>query len=133
MSIGRSILAVIAGYAAMAVLIVAFWTILYPEPQGANLAESPSMSVMLASLVFGFFVAIFGGWLTSLISKGKEVIHALVVAGIGTIIALGMLFSGSDPSPIWYQLSNIVVLTVGLIIGALWVAKGRRNQISESE
>ncbi len=132
MSFGRSFLAVIAGYAAMAALIIAFWYILFPPQPGVEQAEIPSMSIMLASLVYGFAVAIFGGWLTGLIAGKREVVHALVVAAIGTALALGMLFSGSDPSPVWYQLSNMAVLTVGLIIGAMWVAKDRKVKALKS-
>lgn len=132
MSFGRSILAVIAGYAAMAALIIAFWYILFPPQPGVEQTEMPSMSITIANLVYGFAVAIFGGWLTGLIAGKREVIHALAVAAIGTILALGMLFSKSNPSPVWYQLSNIVVLTAGLIIGAMWVAKDRKVQALKS-
>ena len=138
---GRSILAVIAGYVVMAVLVIAgFFALL--SAMGADWAFKPgtyqaSTRWALASCVIGLAAAIIGGFVCARISTSQQPPRALAVFVfvMGIAFAIPILTSDAAPmprlsgatdfekmgegvQPAWVALLNPVIGAVGVLIGA---------------
>ncbi len=89
----RTVLAVIAGYIAMFLLVIILFTIAYLA-MGADLSfkpgsYEPSLLWIVVSFVLGLIAAIAGGWICAAIAPGTKAPVALVVV----VIVLGLLTS----------------------------------------
>ena len=80
---GRSILAVIGGYAVMATAVIALFVLWFQEP-----STEPTVGLMVLSLGYGFIFAIVGGYVTGLIAKRSEIQHVIALAAFGWSWAL---------------------------------------------
>jgi len=108
----RSIGAVVAGYLLIAAAIITLFAVFYPDPTAV-----PSQGFMLFSMVYGFVFGILGGYVCGLIAQRAEVKHAAIIAGIGILVSvLSMVFAAAK-EPMWYQLANMVVLTIAVLLG----------------
>jgi hypothetical protein len=139
--VGRTILAVIAGYLAMAALILGSFSGLYyvmgPDRAFQPGAYDPSTQWILASLVLGIIAAIVGGYVTASIDGSARAIRALallvVVLGVGMAVAT---MGGTDTrptvrtgdvsnseammnarQPAWVSFSFPVIGALGVLIG----------------
>lgn len=134
----KSVLAVIAGYLTMAVIVVAFLFGLYAVvgTSGAFLQGSYESSMVwnVASLVLGFVAALAGGWVCSAIAPNAKASYWLA----GIVFVLGVLFaipsfgahpqevrpdtlSGMDAmqkayTPVWVALLNPVIGAIGVLL-----------------
>jgi hypothetical protein len=86
----RSILAAIAGYAAMVVGVIAgitiSWAILGGEGAFRGEGPEPSTAWMILSVVFGLLAAVAGGWVALRIGRSTRAVKILV----GLVIVLGL-------------------------------------------
>ncbi len=119
---GRSILAVMAGYLVMAAAVVALFAVCFPNP---DVADIPSTKFMLFSLAYGFAVAIAGGTVTAWIAKRAVMKHALALASGGLIMGIISLISGWGKAPLWYQIGNMLVVVTGVMVGGYLRRRGQ--------
>jgi hypothetical protein len=86
----RSVLAAIAGYVAMVVVVVAgitlSWAILGGEGAFRGEGPEPSTAWMVLSVVFGFVAAVAGGWVALKIGRSSMAVKVLV----GLVLVLGL-------------------------------------------
>ena len=134
----RTVLAVIAGYVAMFVVVFVLLTGLY-FALGAEKAfqpESfhPSMTWSGLMLGVGFLAAFVGGKVCGAISRGKAITALIAVVVILSLPYVYMAATAEDPGtrdeslssmeamaqaqqPLWFTIVNPVVAVLGLMIG----------------
>lgn len=118
----RSIGAVVAGYLVIAIAIIVMFVIAFPDP-----TVIPGMGFMIFSLIYGFLFGILGGWVCGLIAQRAEVKHAAVIAAIGILISVLTMIFAPAKEPMWYQIANMVLLTIALLIGG-WLRTQQREK-----
>ena len=120
----RSIVAIVVGYASMAVativgvlvLSMAFGLPLDPETAKA----SPPTAYVLANLVVSFGCAFLGGWVAARIGSRAPLKHALVLAAL--VFVLGILYAVAGrggPQPGWYLAALPIVGAAGIASAGL--------------
>jgi hypothetical protein len=122
MEILRSIGAVVAGYAAMVVLVMVSFAVaakafkMAPGRAGGD-GVTPPRGYLVFNLVSGLVAAIVGGWVTGCIAQRNMLLHALALALL--IAAMGVL-SARKPQPgqpQWYPWTITLIGVVGALIG----------------
>jgi hypothetical protein len=113
---GRSILAVIAGYLIIAVAVMALFAISFPDADPANI-PAPSMGFMLFSIVYGFVFAVLGGYVTALLAKRAEMKHTLALGALGVVLGIISMVTAAGREPLWYQITNMVVIAAAVLLG----------------
>ena len=108
----RSIVAVLVGYALIAIAIAALFTVSFPDRK-----VQPSQVFRFFSLIYGFVFGIVGGYVCGLITRRSEVKHSVAIAAIGIIFSIVSTAFGTIKELHWYQLANMVVLTVAVLLG----------------
>lgn len=123
----RSGLAVLAGYVAALVFVFAYYAA-YTAMFGSG---APGTVAMLIGLGFGVFSAILGGWVTARLAPSAPMAHAWGLIALS--LTIGILFgfiippelpAGISPEPLWVRLGNLVVVVIGVPIGATWQIRG---------
>lgn len=148
---GRSILAVVAGYLVLGVLIFTIFTAAYLM-MGADRAfkpqsYDPSALWLVASFVLGLLAAVIGGVVCAAIARRQGPVTALavVVLVLGVLLAFPTLSAVPDPAPrtgdvpnleamtkaktpSWVAFTNPVVGAVGVMLGG----RIRRRRMGET-
>jgi nitrate/nitrite transporter NarK len=130
LDIGRGALVILAGYAAMVVLVIVSSVLLAVAFPGPTAAE-PSQAYIAGNLVCGLLAAIAGGWVTGRLAAQRPLLHVSVLAAI--VIGLGILLMTSESrdaaaQPAWYPAVIVVIGAVGAFLGGL-IAAMRREKI----
>ena len=116
----RSIGAIAAGYLLIAAAIIILFAVTFPDP-----LATPGQGFMLFSLAYGFVFGILGGYVCGLIAQRSEIKHAVVIAGIGILLSIFSMVLAAGKEPMWYQLANMVLLTVAVLLGGWLCARQR--------
>ncbi|MCG8363178.1 MAG: hypothetical protein MJA27_07595 [Pseudanabaenales cyanobacterium] len=117
----RSGVAVILGYAIMALGVIGLFAIWFQEPN-----TLPSRGFMLFSLVYGGIMAVMGGYVTAAIANQAELKHALALAAVVGIMALVSMAAAQGQEPLWHQLANLLIAIPAVILGGF--LKGWRKE-----
>src|SRR5438552_17254924 len=122
----ESIASVVAGYFAMAVIVIT-GTIAATAatiPGGLAAAKNPDLvpprSYLIANLALSFVGAMFGGWLCARLAPGSPLIHAAVLVVLLLVMSAISAKSQGRNQPSWYPWTIGVAGTAGIFIGALW-------------
>ncbi|MCZ6596976.1 MAG: hypothetical protein O7B99_05000 [Planctomycetota bacterium] len=131
MKILRSIVAIVGGWFAMALPIIAaffVWVLRYGDPTETGVF--PGTGFLLFQVGLGFLSAILGGFVAALLAPSRPLLHVLALVVIGWFLAfVSMVFSSNmatGEEPIWFQLSNPVVMLFGMPLGG-WLLVSRRS------
>jgi hypothetical protein len=114
-------LALLAGYATMAVIVVVF-TVLFTRlaPSFVGSQGNPRPAYAAVNLGYSFAGAIAGGYVTTWIARGnplpQTLVLALIVLLLGGLSALQM----RGKQPVWYQLALMGISPFGVVAG-MWV------------
>lgn len=101
----RVVIAVIVGYAVMAFLVFATFSLLYLMlgPDGAFRPGTfePSTTWVVISFVLSFIAAVGGGWVCAAIARQSKApkVFAAIVFVVGILLALSVLMAGEDTRP----------------------------------
>ena len=106
----RSVLAVIAGYVVICVVVLSLSS-LYPPV---------TFGFMMLFIAYGFVAAAMGGYVTAALAGRYHLRHAIVLAAVGVTLAILALVFSLHEEPLWYQLANMAVPTAGVLLGG-WV------------
>ncbi len=116
-SVSQGILAVLAGYTAMAVPFVAGINLLFAE---AVFAPDATLSFrFLLFLLFMWAVGMLGGFVTVLVGKDRPVLHAGALALFLTAFAAISFFNAPAGEPRWTRLVTQAVLVPAVIAGGV--------------
>jgi peptidoglycan/LPS O-acetylase OafA/YrhL len=122
----QSIASVVAGYFAMAVIVI-FGTIAATAatiPGGLAGAKNPDLvpprSYLYANLALSFVAAMFGGWLCARLAPGNPLSHAAVLVVFLIVMSAISAKSQGRDQPSWYPWTVGVSGAAAVLIGALW-------------
>ena len=121
----RKILAVIIGYAVLAILVMAITPVLSKFLLGSATPSehSPLTGMYLfTNLASGFLAATAGGYVAALIGRGQPAARILGVIVLLAGILFGLL-TKSGPQPQWYLLLLPLTGAAGVFVGG-WLRGG---------
>jgi len=112
----RSVLAVLAGYLAMAAVIIAL-TLLCVRLLHLQ-SGHPTGPYLVLSLALSFAAAVLGGWVAAKVAGYRPLEHGVALGAL--ILVLGVLFliHPAPGQPLWHQW----LLTLGSPFLAVWGA-----------
>jgi hypothetical protein len=120
----RSVLAVIAGYILMAVLVMAagmLLTTLFPAaftgPGGKP--GLPGFGWYALNLAYSFVFAFAGGHTCARLARRAEMAHAIALAALLGIMGLVSIatYAGQTPVPAWWTAGQVVAGVLGVLAG----------------
>lgn len=103
----RSVLAVVAGYVVICVVVLGFSWLLPPT----------TLASRWFFVAYGFMAALLGGYVAAALAGRSPFRHAVVLAGVGVALAILSFFFALDDSPLWFHLANTVVPAVAVLLG----------------
>ena len=120
MVIVHAFLALLAGFATMALLVIgltALLTRLAPEWVGAE--GTPRPGYAFVNLGYSFLAAAAGGYVTALAAEGNPLILVLVLGIV--VLAMGALsaLQSRGKQPVWYALALLALMPLGVLAGGL--------------
>lgn len=123
----RGILAVVAGYAVMVVLI----TLVQVTWLGGVTFGESSLRVLLLAGVGTFLAAMIGGVIASAISGWRR-IAPLVMCAVVIVETTTLVATGRIGGPLWFDLSGAASLLVGILLGAELLLRVRSARLQAS-
>ena len=112
----RSVLAVLAGYLAMAAVIIAL-TVLCVRRMHLQPGH-PTLSYLVLSVVFSCAAAVLGGVVTGKVAGPRPLEHGMALGAL--ILALGMVFliHPAPGQPLWHQWVLTLASPLLAVLGA---------------
>jgi Zn-dependent protease len=118
---GRIILAILAGYIANAVLIVAteqLFSLLVP-----GFDAGPPLYYFVVDLISQCFYTVAGGYLCCVIARPSQRVAMAGLIGIGVSVGTVFLITSWKTEPHWYGIALLVVYPLCVWLG--WTLKSR--------
>lgn len=116
---GRSILAVIAGFIAWSILWVgsnAAVTAVFPQHFAAD-GTTQHNGILALILLDSILFSLFAGWLTAKIAHGKTFAHTLALGLALLAVGIPVQIGYWDLMPLWYHLIFLTLLLPMAILG----------------
>jgi hypothetical protein len=110
----RSVMAVVAGYVVLAILIGVKFALLQQVAPGAFTSGAGLALIVLTDAMS----AAAGGYVVALIARRRPVAHALALGAV--MVPLGILNAvmNAGQEPLWFQVSVLAAIVVALPSGA---------------
>jgi hypothetical protein len=120
MVILHAFLALLAGFATMAFVVMVFTMLLARlTPSWAGIAGPPKRGYIFVALGYSYLAAASGGFVTAWIAPVNPLAHVLVLGTVVLLLAvLGAMLSKSE-QPTLYQLALVVIMPVGVLAGGI--------------
>ena len=117
----RSVLAVIVGFAAMAIAVIVATVVsmrlLYPRAE-PGLLPAPTAAWLAVNFAYSLGAAVLGGWLAAYLAPRAPFAHAVALAVVTVAMALpGILGDGSPGQANWYPPVMAAVAVGGILLG----------------
>ena len=123
LSLLRGILAVVAGYLVLVVLITLVQEVWFG---GVSFYKS-SLTVLIVAGFFTFLSAAAGGLVAVLIAKSHRSIHTLAMCLLIVAEAIALIATGGTTDPLWFDTLASVSLIIGIVLGAFLLEKIKPN------
>ena len=122
--LGRSFAAVLAGLLTVVVTHTGTDAILHATGVFPPAAQTMTDGLFLLAAAYRVAFTVLGGYVTARLAPSKSLKHALVLGGIGSVLALaGMLAAlAAVPAlgPAWYPLALVVTALPACWLGGRW-------------
>lgn len=119
-TIERSFLAILAGFATMAVLVtLATLSITKSFPRLIGDQAHPRRRYLLLNLAYSAAFAIAGGYLTAMIAKADPLRNVLMLAIVVLMISALSAMQLRGQQPLVYQFALIVIMPIAALAGGL--------------
>lgn len=116
----HAFLALLAGYATMAVLVIAITALLTRlTPSWVGEQGRPSPGYVFVNLGYSFLAAAAGGYVTAYVAVANPLYHVLVLGVIVLALAALSALQSRGKQPIWYQLALLAIAPLGVMAGGL--------------
>ena len=120
MVILRTFMALLAGFATMAILVMGVTALLSRlTPSWVGIEGRPGPGYVFVNLGYSFLAAAAGGYVTVWVTDVNPLPHvlglAVVVLAMGAISAL----QARARQPVWYQAALLVISPLGVVAGGL--------------
>ncbi|MGD0097260.1 MAG: hypothetical protein ABSB60_12250 [Terracidiphilus sp.] len=120
MVILRAFLALAAGFAVMALLVIAMTALLTRlVPSWTGTEGKPKPGYVFVNLGYSFLAAAAGGYVTAWAAAANPLIHVLVLALTVLALAAMSALQLRGKQPVWYQLSLVAISPIGVLAGGL--------------
>jgi hypothetical protein len=119
----RSILAVLAGYVATAVIVMA-GTFAAMAALGMTMTSTPTPPYLAANLLVSFAAAVVGGWVCARIAPARATAHGVALAAVFFLFAMLPMGGAANGQPGWYVPAIAAIGVVGVMAGALLEQRG---------
>lgn len=122
----RSVIAVVTGYVVITLSLFALFAVWFVDAPVGEV--NPSWTFIAVAVVWGFFSAMLGGYLTGKVARRRPFEHAAGLALLSGLIGVASMVASFGEEPVGFQLANLVILMAGCLAGGfLRVARvGRR-------
>jgi hypothetical protein len=120
MVILHAFLALAAGFATMALLVIALTALLtrmVPSWTGAE--GKPRPGYAFVNLGYSFLAAAAGGYVTAWAAAANPLIHVLALGMVVLTLAALSALQLRGKQPIWYALSLVAITPIGVLAGGL--------------
>ena len=120
MVILHAFLALAAGFATMALLVIvltALLTRMVPSWTGAE--GKPQPGYAFVNLGYSFLAAAAGGYMTAWAAAANPLYHVLALGIIVLALAALSALQSKGKQPIWYQLTLVALTPLGVLAGGL--------------
>jgi hypothetical protein len=116
----RALLALVAGFAAMAVLI-AIVTILLQKltPSWVGETGHPRPGYIFVNLGYSFLAAAAGGYVTAWLAHANPLLHVLALAVTVLLLAALSALQQRSKQPVGYMLALVALTPIGVLAGGL--------------
>lgn len=124
---GRSVLAVVAGFAGTIVLSVAIDALVRAAAPGAFGADghTPNRAVLAFGVFYTLLSAAVGGWLAGVIARRAEVMHAVVLGTLGALATLAIIVAVPAVQRTAGQFVAAMLVIPATVLGGWWSARRR--------
>jgi hypothetical protein len=120
-AIVRSVIAVVAGYAAMAAAVIALTVLVRKiSPAWVGSGRTPNATYLYTNLSYSFGAAMIGGYVAAVIGSHAPLAHACALAGLVLVMAVVAAVQIGDRQPRWYQASLALTGPLGAVLGG-WI------------
>ena len=120
-AIVKSILAILAGYVAMAIAVVALTAVvtrIMPQSEG-----SPGAAYMGINLCYSFAAAVLGGFTAAWIAGRAPIQHGYVLAALVFLLSIFSAIQMGNKQPRGYQIALALLAPAGVMLGAYLKAR----------
>jgi hypothetical protein len=120
----HAFLALVAGYATMAALVIGLTVLLTRlAPSWVGKEGAPEPSYIAVNVVYSLLAAAAGGYVTALIAQrfahGNPLVQVLALALIVLLLAALSAMQARGKQPIWYQLTLVAIVPLGVFAGGV--------------
>ncbi len=116
----HAFLALLAGYATMAALVMGLTALLsWLVPEWVGPVGRPEPAYAFVNLGYSFLAAAAGGYVTAWASSANPLIHVLVLGIVVLAMAALSALQGRETQPVWYALTLLAVMPLGVLAGGL--------------
>lgn len=125
----RSVVAVVAGFVAMAVVVMVA-TVVGTRLPGMLVDSVPTTLWLVTNLSYSLAAAAIGGAVAAHLAPRRRWWHGVALAGL---IALAWLLGDGQPmqdQPSWYPEGITLIAVVGVLAGAFW--RDQRDSVARS-
>jgi hypothetical protein len=116
----RAFLALLAGFATMALLVMLLTALLVKlTPSWVGEPGRPKPGYIFVNLGYSFLAAAAGGYVTSWAAQRNPLIHVLALAFAVLALAALSALQQRGQQPIWYVLTLVALSPLGVLAGGL--------------
>jgi hypothetical protein len=116
----HAFLALLAGFATMAVLVMVLTAALQRMVPGwVGVEGRPQPSYVFVNLGYSFLAAAAGGYVTAAIAAANPLIHVLALGMVVLALAALSALQSRGKQPIWYLLALVAISPLGVLAGGL--------------
>jgi hypothetical protein len=116
----RTFLALAAGFATMALLVMGMTALLAKlTPGWMGEQGKPEWSYVIVNLGYSFLAAAAGGFVTAWAAAANPLIHVLALGIVVLALAALSVLQSKGRQPVWYQLTLVAITPLGVLAGGL--------------
>jgi hypothetical protein len=120
MVILHAFLALLAGFATMALLVIVVTALLTKlTPGWVGDEGNPKPAYIFVNLGYSFIAAAAGGYVTAWAAAANPLIHVLALGVVVLAISALSVLQSRGMQPIWYALALVAVTPMGVLAGGL--------------
>jgi hypothetical protein len=116
----HAFLALLAGYATVALLVIGITALLSRlTPEWVAAEGRPKPGYAFVNLSYSFLAAAAGGYVTAVIAAGNPLVNDLVLALVVLAMSALSAMQSRGKQPIWYALTLVAIMPLGVLAGGL--------------
>ncbi|MGD0680733.1 MAG: hypothetical protein ABR990_01685 [Terracidiphilus sp.] len=120
MVILHAFLALVAGFATMALLVIILTALLTRMvPSWTGTEGKPQPGYAFVNLGYSFLAAAAGGYVTAWAAAANPLIHVLALGMVVLALAALSVLQSRGKQPIWYALTLVAISPIGVLAGGL--------------